>query len=160
MEVRPFKGGLAVLSFSISRNFFSICQNFWESFISVLIRTLFWAFLADQNFEILLFIFLWAGDPQGIEKNFLSWNQDLYIQSDRARRADYKYHIFIRSRPSNKKNLGAFLAWIPNTTSSLVLTPKVFLNEVSDWLFWFPTLCLNDLSYFKDEYKSYLVVLN
>jgi hypothetical protein len=64
-----------------------------------------WEFLTGQNFEIWLYYFSSLGYPPGVEKNFLFLIQKIYIWSDRARRADHKYHIFIEVCPNIKKNM-------------------------------------------------------
>ena len=64
-----------------------------------------WLFLSGQNFEIRLLKFSCLGYPPGIEKNFFSFFDTFYLQSDRARRADQEYGIFIEIWSENKKNV-------------------------------------------------------
>ena len=51
--------------------------------------------MLSENTEIRVYSFLLLGYPPGIEKNFLFSIDIFHIRSDRSRRADHEYHIFI-----------------------------------------------------------------
>jgi hypothetical protein len=79
------------------------------------------------------------GTIQEIEKNFLSIIGTFSIYSDRARRTDHEYHIFIDILSQNKKNMKTFriqtLRFLIGNKQFLIPKSllKLFLKYLSDF---------------------------